>query len=51
MYVAVAEQANLPDSLADACSVVGIMHNTMVNSVTAYCESVYIVVVFLFCFL
>ncbi len=31
MYVAVSEQAKLPGSLADACSAIGIMHNTMVR--------------------
>ena len=31
MFVSVAERAGLQDSLADACSAIGTMCNTMVN--------------------
>ena len=31
LYVEVAEQAMLHDSLAKACSAIGIMHNTLVS--------------------
>ena len=34
--MAVAEKANLPDCVAEACSAMGTMHNTMV----CHCDSV-----------